>query len=727
MKTQESAVEVPGFKAIIRIAGLIGLIGVLLFGIWDSVTVIFYQTQYPWTVYTLPEILSLSLYSAAIYALIGCLGMMAIGVISASIIRIGRYSLNKALLVGIFICVSVILMVSAIIAFPHLTDDIMEAKEAIVICTLSGLGLASLIIYALNKRVGKEKLIALIISSLVSVIVLLLGGLWINMSLLSDKGLIEIVPLLADAGLLIGVSIFGLGLYRLVIWILQRYPTRRVRDAGGILLVLMLVAFVAISFTGPYGFDNKTVASASSDSGSSEGKPNILWIVMDTVRADHLSCYGYDRNTTPNIDKIASEGILYENAIANGPWTLPSHASMFTGMIPSKHGADAEHYWLENKFETIAEVLSSNGYETFEYSNNMWVGPRTNMQQGFDTILVNNGGIRLPTMSSPRFELPDYLMISRAKQYIENEILLMDDGAQKTNGVVTKWIADAHQADMPFFVFINYMEAHSPFHPPEEYAAPYLGEGVSFTEAMKVPRPVWQYIAGSYNMREHDFEVLRALYDGEISYLDFRIGQLLDYVRDLGILDSTIVIITSDHGENIGDHQLLDHQLCVYDTLIHVPLIIRYPGLAEAGLRVDEQVQLTDIFPTILDIVGINLSSEAQLQGHSLVKDVEHPESEFAISENRVTYEALHLIHDAKINAEVSKYARRLKTIRTEEFKYIWSSDGMDELYNIREDPEELNNLIEVEAEKAAELKARLKEYLNSFETYRPGEAKQIQ
>jgi len=402
---------------------------------------------------------------------------------------------------------------------------------------------------------------------------------------------------------------------------------------------------------------------------------------------------------------------------------------MFTGMFPSKHGTDAEHDWLDGSFETIAEVLSSHGYQTFEYTNNMFVGVRTQLHQGFDTYVVRHDGLNKPDIWSWPFELPDFLMISRAWQYVENKILLMDDGAQKTNEVVMKWIADAHQKEAPFFLFINYMEAHARYDPPEEYAAPYLPEGVSFAEAMKVQLGHWAYNAGRYKLSDQDLEALRARYDGEISYLDFRIGQLIEYLRELEILDNTLLMITSDHGENFGDHQLVGHVLCVYDTLLHVPLIIRYPGLVEAGLRIEEQVQLTDLFPTILDIVGINWGGEEQLQGQSLVRDGQQPEDTFAIAEYELHYQSFDMLKGTgftQLFTDVHKFARRLKTIRTEEYKYIWASDGRDELYNIREDPGELNNLIQVEPEKAAELKALLKEWLNSFETYRPGEAEKI-
>ena len=169
----------------------------------------------------------------------------------------------------------------------------------------------------------------------------------------------------------------------------------------------------------------------------------------------------------------------------------------------------------------------------------------------------------------------------------------------------------------------------------------------------------------------------------------------------------------------------MDHVLCVYDTLLHVPLIIRYPECFKAGLRVDRQVRLTDIYPTILDVLAIEHDSY-EIQGCSLLSNREDHWSDFAIAEHAVWGWWLDKLKRANHKFDVSKYARRLKTIRTEEFKYIWASDGCHELYNIRQDPEELNNLIETNPEKARELGVLLAEWLNSFETYRPESAQEV-
>ena len=456
-----------------------------------------------------------------------------------------------------------------------------------------------------------------------------------------------------------------------------------------------------------------------------KGKPNIIWIVMDTVRVDHLSCYGHQRNTTPNIDRIASEGVLFEKAFATAPWTLPSHASMVTGVFPAKHGTDTEHGVLDTRFPTIAKVLQNRGYQTFAYTNNLCAGRV--LERGSDAVERVNRGIN----AKPGPELTDFLKTSEIKQYTE-DLLRMDDGAYKTNKIVRRWVADASQAETPFFLFINYMEAHRPYNRiPAPYAALYLDRNVDLQQVQDLVHPrtrktTLHHLSGKVVCSDEDFRILRDLYDGEMSYLDLRMGQLFDYLRELNVLDNTVLIITSDHGENFGEHGMMGHCMCLYDTLLHVPLIIRYPALLGAGSRVDEQVQLTDIFPTILDIVGIEWEGRKRLQGHSLLNGRRESDSRFLIAEEGTWHNMVHRMANMNPEMDPSTYARRLKTVRTSQFKYIWASDGRDELYDILQDPEELNNLIGTQPNKAKELKTLLVEWLNSFETYWPDTAEQV-
>ncbi|MFP4642613.1 MAG: sulfatase-like hydrolase/transferase, partial [Dehalococcoidia bacterium] len=711
-----------GFRVATGVAALVGLVGGLLFGVWDSVIVTIEHSSPP---VAFGEIFSLALYSVALYGIIGCLVMAIIGLLGGTVIRVRRYKVNKSQLVGGFIGVFVLLSVYALLAYNIIHGSVIDIIEGTVIAILSGLGFGALIAYVLGKgMIRKEKLIAGCGSMLISLLVLLYGGLWVNLGLLPGRGPSSPASLLADTALLIIVIFLGAGLYVLFRLILHRCAPWK-RQASYALMGAIVCAFIAVSFTGPFSSEDTLEAGApvpdemNAAAGGPGERPNILWIVMDTVRVDHLSCYGYHRDTTPNIDRIASEGMIFENAISAAPWTLPSHASMFTSMLPSKHGTDSEHRWLEDDFQTIAEVLRTHGYNTFGYSNNEFVSPQTNLNQGFNDFEMTCLG-RLAAGS----ELADSLRAHLVWRELQN-IFLMDDGARRTNETVKKWIGDARQSGTPFFGFINYMEAHLPYHPPpEDHAAPYLDTDVSFARAMGVNQEPHDYIAGQVDMDAMDFEMLRALYDGEISYLDFRMGQLFDYLKELGIMDDTVLIISSDHGENFGEHNLMEHQLYLYDTLLHVPLVIRYPEVFEAGSQVSKQVQLTDIFPTILDTVDIDHDSE-EIQGYSLLEDRQEGNS-LAIAGYAIPLVWLNKLEGASREFDISKYARWLKSIHAGDFKYIWASDGRDELYNIRQDPEELNNLIEDNREKASELLMLLKEWLISFEPYRPGTVQQV-
>ena len=664
------------------------------------------------------EVFSLGLYSTAIYAVLGLSGMAVIGAIVSGIIRVGRYSIKGFQLAGVFIAVFALLTISVLQASNIIYGNSVEVIQFTVIAVFSGVGLGGISVYLLGRGIQKEKLVFITVSLLLWIVIVVYGGLWLNLGFfLAREKFLAFKSLLFDAALLIVASLVVTVLYIGTRRLLKKYTLLKRRPTAYITLAVAVCAFITVSFLGPFDLDVKQRGTSISVENE---RPNILWIVMDTVRADHISCYGYQRNTSPNLDGIASEGILFENVISAGPWTLPSHASMFTGLFPSKHGTDAEHPWLDYDFQTISEVLSANGYMTFGYTNNLVAGTKNNLDQGFKTFEQTERGA-----SDTGPELSEQLKISYFRREV-HDFLLIDDGAYETNEVVKKWIADAEQAEAPFFLFINYMEAHEPYHPPPAYAAPFLPSGVKLARAMKVNQQPPSYLAGNVKMDAEDFEILNALYDGGISYLDFRMGQLFDYLRELEVMDDTIIIITSDHGENFGEHKLMGHHFCLYDTLLHVPLVIRYPELFEPGVRVSEQVQLTDLFPTILDMLDIDWDRD-YIQGSNLLSKIESPGDDYAIAECAPAHGVMTTMKKRSGGQfDYSVYARRLKAVRTEEFKYIWASDGLDELYNLKQDPAELTNIIDSEPEKAAELRAVLKQWLNSFENYRWWGAQQV-
>lgn len=721
IKTIEKPVKSSGLKMSIGISALVGFIGGILFGVRDCIIVILNHAPRP---FPLSEMFFFSLYPIALYALIGCLSMTVGGIITVMFLQMGGYTVTKTkltgLYVGIFSTLAVSLVASDMVGLKAIQQNLSIVGEISLVSILCGVALGGLTVYLVDKT-KKEELIALSISLFISALVFLYSVLWMNLNLLS--GFLNPVSLIGYGGLLLLISTLAMGVYLLSHFVVQKDKSKTSKEKWAAFILLGIVALICVIVSFAVNFNGKNMTNAQTTVAPTSNKekilvdlkdkPNILWIVMDTVRADHLSSYGYYRKTTPNIDKLASEGILFENAISPAPWTLPSHASMFTGMFPSKHGSDAEHLYLEDKFNTISEVLRSYGYRTFGYSNNDFVSPRTNLNQGFDNFVI------VPHDKRAAYELRDHLFINAAVNL--PIISIKDSGADRTNKVVKKWIANNCYTKSPFFIFVNYMEAHDPYGN-TPYSRHYL-KRVSTSEVKSASRDWRGYLWGKLKFSDNDFDILSSLYDGDILYLDYKIGELINYLKKLKILDNTLLIITSDHGENFGEHNFMNHVLNVYDTLLHVPLIIRYPKVFSSNLKLQAQVQTTDIFPTILDILGIELTGENEIQGHSLVplvKNKQRRSASFAVSEHAIWNWVLTQFQYENPEFDVSEYTRRLKCIRTDEFKYIWASDGRDELYNIRKDPGELHNLIETHHKEAMELRVAMIDWLVSFKNYRP-------
>jgi len=306
---------------------------------------------------------------------------------------------------------------------------------------------------------------------------------------------------------------------------------------------------------------------------------SVVLVVLDTVRADHLTPYGYSKETTPRLARLAQEGLLFEQARSAAPWTLPSHASLFTGKLPSQHGCHWEHRWLADSQETIAEVLASPraGFETLGVTTNVNASSLYNLHQGFSRF-VETWTLR----ESHRG---------------------LDDSAI-ANGVIREWLEE-RDASKPFFLFVNYADAHLPYVPPppndrmfgaaSERARRLAGRG-DLLQAV---------LAGEERPTAEDFAGLAALYDGELRKVDGLLGDLLDELDRHGLRDDTLVIVTSDHGELLGEEGGVDHQLSLREELLHVPLLLRWPRMVKPG-RVKEPVSLTGI-KTWLDLVAVDL------------------------------------------------------------------------------------------------------------------------
>jgi arylsulfatase A-like enzyme len=473
-------------------------------------------------------------------------------------------------------------------------------------------------------------------------------------------------------------------------------------------------------------------------------RPNIILILVDTLRADHLSCYAYGRRTSPCIDRIAEESVVFENAISSAPWTPPSHASLFTGTYPSRHGVTRSRLVLDPALAPLPEVLRRHGYRTYGVSSNYWLSRETHFDRGFDEFLhswqlVQTTGTNEPlNRQQQKQDLGLHGLNGRAThgamdalagvvntafhrvtQKTLRSLRAYDDGAWRVNRIVTKrWLPAWQRAEQPFFAFLHYMEPHIRYWPPGRFHALHTPAGVGSRRIRRVNQNPWRYVVGAKTMDDDDFAILRGLYDGEISYVDHRIGELYGLLRDRGILDSTVLVFTSDHGENLGEHRLMDHQYCLYDTLLRVPLVIRYPNEFEPGRRVSEQVRMVDLFPTLLRLAGIGEDGAwSQAQGEPLFPaDVRGGAERFAIAEYLEPQPPVAVLSKQYPQCNTARYDRTLRAIRTSHHKFIWASDGKHELYDLRVDPHEERNVITGEPETAAALQGMLEQRLGSID-----------
>ncbi|PSQ19591.1 sulfatase, partial [Halobacteriales archaeon QS_9_67_17] len=336
---------------------------------------------------------------------------------------------------------------------------------------------------------------------------------------------------------------------------------------------------------------------------------NVLFVVLDTVRKDHLTPYGYEKPTTPTLDALAEEATVYEEAVSPAPWTLPVHASMFTGRYPSEHGASQERPYLDESVGTLAEAMRAAGYDTACYSSNAWITPYTRLTDGFDRqdnfFEVMPGEFLSGTLADLWQRVNDSDRLRRvANRLVElgNEVhehFAGGEGADsKTPAAIDNAIEFTDEAD-DWFTFVNLMDAHLPVYPPEEYREEFA-PGV---DPEAVCQNSKEYNSGARDIDEAEFEDIRGLYDAEIRHMDAELRRLFDHLKATDQWAETLVVVCADHGELHGEHDLYGHEFGIYDPLVNVPLIVKAPGV-EAG-RSDQQVEMQDLYHTVLDFAGV--------------------------------------------------------------------------------------------------------------------------
>ncbi|MBN1344022.1 MAG: sulfatase [Phycisphaerae bacterium] len=510
--------------------------------------------------------------------------------------------------------------------------------------------------------------------------------------------------------------------------------------AAGVVVVCGAVQW----FERPRLWPPAEITPVKSDEAAGEGRrrPNVVLVVLDTQRADRTGCYGYGRDTTPNLDAFAEDATVFERCVSTSNWTLPVHASMFTGLYPSEHGATWNHRWLDDGFVTVAELLKEAGYETFALSNNDWISTATNLSQGFDRVVRPESLYRARGNSVAEF----VEWVLRPAGWLGPRVGALtsqDAGAKYTNQLVARWLG-RRDRDRPFFLFINYMEPHDPYQP----HLPYRRQFVRPEELDASYRLVWSWrktVAYSLLKREaytaDELRLCSEKYDGEIRQLDDRVGELLKTLaRQVG-LDDCLIIITSDHGENLGEHHSLIHAWNLYETLVHVPLIVRYPRRLTPGRRLDT-VQPVDFLPTIVDAVTRSPAVMGSTFGRSLLPSRSASTqiastTRAAVASTQATQPVgraaiVELMAPGGIGTDVAQridvrfdrsgYEGPARAITLWPWKYIVSGDGREALYRLDHDQGESENVVKAKGGEAQRLAEQLRQWLGSRRVYR-GEA----
>jgi len=403
---------------------------------------------------------------------------------------------------------------------------------------------------------------------------------------------------------------------------------------------------------------------------------NAILISIDTLRPDYLSCYGHARPTSPNLDAVARNGVRFTDVTAAAPWTLPSHATMFTGLYPAHHGVKSHETRLPESIQTLAEELRDGGFSTMAVVNTHNIGaPQFQLQQGFQRFsyvqeLVEDSRMRMRTPNGGEN------VIAEAKEFL----------AQR-------------EAEKPFFLFLHFYDVHTDFTPRDEFkqrfVEPYAGKLDGRSQQLDGVRKRGEVLSAA------DLAFLHQMYEAEIAQLDELLGRFFAWLAEQHLADDTLIVITSDHGEEFQEHGGLLHGRTQYQEVMRVPLFLAGPGIP-AGVVVDTPVNGVDLTPTLLAALGVRSSqprdgldlapgwSGGTLPARTFFAEADH--------NNRIAGKT---VSDIK------------KMVRQGEAKLLYDTHTQKaELYDLAADPDERTDLAATAPERAAALRAELERYL---------------
>lgn len=439
---------------------------------------------------------------------------------------------------------------------------------------------------------------------------------------------------------------------------------------------------------------------AACGGGSGPGGPNVILVSIDSLRADHVGCYGYERDTTPHLDRLAREGVRFAQQVSSSSWTLPAHAALFTSVADSVHGCvEATGTALNPDFVTLAERFGAAGYATGGFYGGPYLHEAFGLGQGFDTYVY--------AVEENREVFPG----EKVEAWGNNPLNHARTHRGVTNGAVygaaSRWMAE--QAGGPFFAFVHLWDVHYDFTPPPPwdtrfdpgYQGPIDGSG--FAKDHQRYRP---------DMEPADLRHLIALYDGEIAWTDTFLGQLRTDLEAWGIAGDTILAVTSDHGTEFFEHGTRGHRQTLFDEVVHVPLVLWAPGLLEPGRVVEGQTRMIDLGPTLLELA--DLSPPEGIMGESLAP---------AARGGALDIEPTAVCELYSIGFE-------LRAVRTAGGKFLSDSGGgegaLESWFDLTSDPGEQSPSVAVEGGRGAELREvylRALQDLDEAIAHRPGDS----
>ncbi|MEQ8765175.1 MAG: sulfatase [Planctomycetota bacterium] len=464
-------------------------------------------------------------------------------------------------------------------------------------------------------------------------------------------------------------------------------------------------------------FASCLLASACGSEGEAPPPRRVILISIDTLRADHLSAYGYERPSSPNLDRFAQDAVLFENAYSQSSWTLPSHMSMFTGLYPLVHGVNDPSHKLASEVWTLPEILKAEGFATTAFTDGGFMAGEHGFDSGFDEYRQDNGDPLSPncglTKSYPRME-------AWTREHVEGD----------------------------FFMFVHTFDVHGPYRVEGEHFGRFLGEAVATEKGIADFEFLKTLEDSDYLLLDRfgSIEELIAAYDGGILFTDHMLGRFFDLLDELGLYEDSLIIVTSDHGESFFDENVyLGHGIFLHDAETKVPLMIKFPGNRFAGTRFQGMVESVDLLPTILQTCRISPPQTMMIQGTSLLdlvlggvdpNPVAYSTNPFFVENYAMRtdeWTVLSKMPDQKADMMIATRLRPEdeETLRERLFnEHRLISNGESPLTNRRDQSPELFNQLAAKLTRWRKVQSGLKDLIahpERRESFRPGEIDQLQ